>query len=91
MHTRKLILLGLLALLLVSATLIVSATYNLGPWTTNGGGGTSSGGAYLVSGVAGQAEVGPQLSGGDYVLNGGIGLGTRTLKINTVFLPLTKR
>jgi hypothetical protein len=89
MRTRKLILLGVLALLLVSATLIISATYNLGPWTTSGGGGTSSGGAYLVSGVAGQAEVGPQLGGGDYVLDGGIYQGS--LKVNTIFLPLTNR
>ena len=90
MRTRKLILFAMLALLLVSATLIVTATYDMGLWTTNGGGSTSSGGNYIVSGVSGQADVGPLLNGGNYQINGGIFQGTLQTN-NVIFLPLITR
>jgi hypothetical protein len=89
MRTRKLVLLAILALLLISATLIITATYGIGLWTTNGGGMTSSGGDYIVSGVSGQAEVGPQHNGGNYQLTGGIFHGA--LQAEMLFLPLITR
>jgi hypothetical protein len=45
--------------------------YDLSWNTQDGGGGTSSGGPYAITGVIGQPDAGPPLSGGNETLSGG--------------------
>ena len=63
---------GLLLLVAaVSVTAVLAAGgYELPWWTVDGGGGTSNGGAYTLTGTAGQPDAGA-MSGGTYTLSGG--------------------
>ena len=65
-----LLILCMLALALPSAALAQSGgPYDL-TWSNIGAGGSASGGAYMLSGTAGQPDAGA-LSGGSYTLTGG--------------------
>lgn len=60
-------------------------------WTVDNGGGTSQGGAYSLSGTAGQPDAG-SLSGGSYVLRGGFWSGAAVMpSVPTIYLPLIIR
>src|SRR2546423_10495314 len=63
----------LLALLVVGLAINAraAASYSIDWFTVDGGGGTSTGGSYSLSGTIGQPDAG-RLSGGSYVVNGGV-------------------
>ncbi len=70
---KTIIALTLLALFLVGGVALaqIGESYDLTWWTLDGGGDTVSGGAYSLTGSAGQPEPGPASSGGDYTLFSG--------------------
>ena len=49
----------------------LDTSYEVSGWAVDGGGGTSAGGAYALSGSAGQAEGNEVPSGGGYQVTGG--------------------
>ena len=60
-----------LALMIGCASAVAFAqNFAVNWWTIGGGGGTSSGGAYTVTGTAGQSDAG-RLTGGSFSLEGG--------------------
>ena len=71
MEKTKLILLGIMALLLVSAGFYLTSSYDINWWFIGGGGGTLSGGNYIMDGNPAQAEVVASARGGNYLLDGG--------------------
>ena len=87
-----------LVLTLLLLTALVSAAepeYALDWWTVDGGGGSSSssGGNYALSGTLGQADAGPEMSGGEFGLVGGFweGGGEVVVYDEVVYLPLVQR
>jgi hypothetical protein len=89
---RKLLLIILLAMLLLTAAGIATAHlagYNLPWWTADSGGGSSNGGNYQLSGTIGQPDAGV-LSGGNYRLDGGFWSGSLQSELR-LFLPLVKK
>ncbi len=72
MRKKLLVVLALLVLSVTIASAIVAApaALSISWWTVDAGGGTSTGGAFALSGTAGQADAG-LLSGGAYTLRGG--------------------
>jgi hypothetical protein len=48
-------------------------------WTIDGGGASSTGGAYIISGTAGQPDAGT-LSGGGFTLSGGFWAGIKSIR-----------
>ena len=93
--------LGLLGLALALAAALaqtgaaeapLDAGYDLSWWTVDGGGATSGGGAYTLSGAAGQPDAGI-LTGGGYTLTGGFwgGAGGTARVQYTIELPLVRR
>jgi hypothetical protein len=79
----------LLALLLIGGVLAGRAAgFDLGWWTVDAGGGTSSGGAFTLSGSAGQADAGT-LDGGTFHLDGGFQAAQPAAK--PTYLPLVQR
>lgn len=69
--------------------------YTLEWWTVNAGGGTSKGGAYALSGTAGQPDSGIAMVGGTYTLVGGFWNGAvqglSGYRPINVMLPILKR
>jgi hypothetical protein len=61
---------AILAGLILSVALSVSAQYSIDWYTIDGGGGTSSGGPYTLTGTIGQPDAGVH-TGGNYTLVGG--------------------
>lgn len=61
----------LLCCLVLVGDVLAGSGYDLSWWTVDGGGGSSSGGSYVLGGTAGQADVGPAMSGDGYQLVGG--------------------
>ena len=57
---------GLISLLLFSATLVHAHTYSIDWSTIDGGGGTSPGGVYSVSVTIGQPDAGGPMTNGQY-------------------------
>jgi hypothetical protein len=92
-NMRKTILVGLGLLMMISLTIVASASsggdYVLDWYTIDGGGGTSSGGDYSVSGTIGQPDAG-EMSGGDYTVSGGF-WGRFVPWLYELFLPLIMR
>jgi hypothetical protein len=91
---RKRLLIGLVALLLLSAAApaaLAAQGLHLDRWTVDGGGGNSqsSGGQYTLSGAAGQAEAGGPAEGGSYSLQSGFW--TDGEARYTVYLPTVVR
>ncbi len=69
----------------------VTATFDIPWWTVNGGGASgNAGGAYTLSGTAGQPDAGPRQSGGVYALTGGF-WHSRPATQRGVYLPLVVR
>jgi hypothetical protein len=64
----------LAALLLLVSVVLAQGGYDISWFTVDGGGGTSSGGAYTLSGTAGQPDAGV-LGGGTYTVTGGFWAG----------------
>lgn len=64
-----------------------SASYSIPWWTVDGGGGRSQGGAYTLSGTAGQPDA-VTSSGGAYTLRGGFWSGRFDY---STYLPLIRR
>lgn len=62
---------ALLTLGLVLCSLPGAAQQALTKYTVDNGGGRSSGGAYVLTGTAGQIDAVPMLVGGSYRLGGG--------------------
>jgi hypothetical protein len=92
---RRLVFTLALALALVvlgTAVALAGPGYDLSWWTVAGGGGGGSGGAYTLSGAAGQADAG-QMSGGSYQLSGGFWVGGVVAGPgpNKIYLPLVRR
>ena len=56
--------------LLATAALAITVTYNVPWYSVDGGGGTSLGGAYSLTGTIGQCDAGT-MNGGVYALYGG--------------------
>jgi hypothetical protein len=97
MSRNKAILLAacVLALAAMVATLAAADSLTNGfaiPWwTVDNGGGTSQGGAYSLSGTAGQPDA-ANLSGGSYTLRGGFWSGPDVVPgVPTIYLPLIIR
>lgn len=61
----------MLTAVLAFGTAAIGQNYRIDSFTVDGGGGTSTGGVYSVSGTLGQAESGPTLAGGNFILTGG--------------------
>ncbi len=91
-HLKTLLLVSCLLLLATSLVLAQSGGgYDLSWNTVDGGGGVSQGGAYAVSGTAGQIDAG-LMSGGPYVLGGGFwGGGELHERLQAVYVPLVVR
>ena len=88
MHSKVLVTIMVAALLLLAASALNPASYQIEWWTVDGGGGVSSGGSYSLSATIGQAEAG-FLSGGEFLLTGGFwGAALTSYKLN---LPLIVR
>jgi hypothetical protein len=60
-----------LALLAASAVLAAAGDFSIPFWSVDSGGGTSRGGEFVLNGSIGQPDAG-RMSGGDYVLQGGV-------------------
>jgi hypothetical protein len=92
-NMRKTILVGLGLLMMISLTILASASsggdYVLDWFTIDGGGGTGTGGDYAISGTIGQPDVG-SMSGGDYSLEGGFWERV-SLFFYALFLPIIMR
>jgi hypothetical protein len=83
---------ALTLLVLGAGVVLADSSYDLSWWTVAGGGGDGSGGAYTLSGAAGQADAG-QMSGGSYQLSGGFwvgGVAASPSRYHT-YLPLVRR
>ena len=96
---RRTIFLALLLLLLVVSLLRVQPGnwtaralngYDLSWWTVDGGGGAAEGGPYTLTGTAGQPDAGV-LSGGTYILGGGLWGGGALARGYDLFLPLIRK
>ncbi len=89
---RRLLLIALTALLLLSSMAIVTNGYELSWWTVDGGGSTfSTGGAYTLGGTLGQPDAG-LMTGGAYTLGGGFwGGGQLAAPSSEVYLPVIRR
>ena len=77
MKLKRMIIFLLVLILCLTAVATLLALPGLAPtslsipcWTVDGGGGTSKGGAFSLSGTAGQADAG-QMTGGSFTLSGG--------------------
>lgn len=72
MRKKLFIILALLVLSVTIASALVAApaALSISWWTVDAGGGTSTGGAFALSGTAGQSDAGT-MSGGAYTLGGG--------------------
>lgn len=89
---RKLFLISMVSLLLLSSFALAAAGYDLSWWTVDGGGGTSSGGSYSLSATTGQPDAGPVLTGGTYHLEGGFWGGALSgSRAQRIYLPLVIR
>jgi hypothetical protein len=77
-HQAVKVSLGLGTLFLLASVALAQGDYDLSWFTVDGGGGTSSGGAYTLSGTAGQSDAGG-LSGGSYTVEGGFWAGAAGL------------
>jgi hypothetical protein len=88
--TRVLCVLLLTLLLTIVLAAAAGLQLDLDRWTVDGGGGTSRGGSYVLSGTAGQAEAGSQLSGAPYALSGGF-WSAPSQQDTFVYLPLVLR
>jgi uncharacterized membrane protein len=84
--------LTLTILLLLVSVALASSDYDISWFTVNGGGGNSIGGAYTLSGTAGQSDAGA-LSGGTYAVTGGfwVGVAGPMPPTFTFYLPLILR
>ena len=103
LHLTRKILLGLLALLLISALAVApavshaapaqvanadSGSYDLSWWTVDGGGATfSTGGSYSLGGTIGQPDAGTS-GGGTYTLAGGFWPGAEGVVPITYYIYL---
>ena len=82
----------LLCCLVLASVALAQGGYDLSWWTVDGGGGSSSGGSYVLDGTAGQADVGPAMSGDGYQLAGGFWGGAPSgISIFEVYLPVIVR
>ena len=83
----------LLVLLVVGAALAEANTgFEVPWWTVDGGGGDSTGTGFSLSGTIGQPDASQQLSGGDYLLQGGfwVGAGGGGVQYD-IYLPVVLR
>jgi hypothetical protein len=89
---RKYLILILLLLLITTSTLALAQVDELGiPWFSIDSGASSiRGGDFLLKGVIGQPDAGV-LSGGDFALVGGFGIGVSSTGAKQVYLPLITR
>lgn len=94
-HIAQRAALVLLALLLAAGlTSAAAPNYALPRWTVDGGGGRLAGGDYVLTGTAGQPDVGALLQGGDYALSGGLwggGAPPAPPPDHLVYLPIVLR
>jgi len=92
MTTRRFVVVGLLAAVLLSgAALAVAASssgYTLDWFTVDGGGGHSLGGRYALDGSIGQPDAGT-LTGGGYTLRGGFWV--NGVAASFTYLPVVRR
>ena len=66
-------------------------SYEVSWWAVDGGGGNSAGGAYALSGSAGQAEGSEVPSGGGYQVTGGFWGDGPEADGHNIYLPLVLR
>jgi hypothetical protein len=69
-------------------------TYDISWWSIDGGAGTSVGNGFAVSGIIGQPDAGPAMTGGSYAVGGGYWNATLdpvTPDDEILFLPLLMR
>ena len=65
---------GFIVVLLLLAAVVVSAVdlgYEVKWWSINGGAQISSGDGFSLTGIAGQPEAGPGMTGDDFTVSGG--------------------
>ena len=98
MRTKWYLLAPLLLVLLSGAVALVWAqapqqSYSLSWWTVDGGGARSTAtNSYTLDGTAGQADAGPRLAGGNYLLNGGFWPGGAGLQVwHDIYLPIVMK
>ena len=88
---KRLLLLGLALVLLVTSALADAQVFSLSWWTVDGGGGTSTSASYSLSSSLGQPDAGV-LDGGGYILGGGFWPGrVRQSPGKDLYLPLVSR
>ena len=95
MKLKKIFLLAIVLGLLVitSAALAISNSYDHNWWTVDGGGGTSQGGSYVLNGTIGQPEGDHLMSTGSYNLLGGFWANQAGIILSerVTYLPLVIR
>ena len=74
-----------------SVALARSGAYVLSRWTVGGGVIRSVGGGYSLNGTLGQANVGSEMVGGNYVLSGGFWNAGSAGENHCVYLPMVLR
>lgn len=88
---KRLLVLALALVLLVTSALAEAQTFSLPWWTVDGGGGTSTSASYSLRGGIGQPDAGV-LTGGGYILGGGFWPGrVRQSPGKDIYLPLVSR
>ena len=88
---KRLLLLGLALVLLVTSALADAQVFSLPWWTVDGGGGTSNSASYSLSGSLGQPDAGV-LDGGCYILGGGFWPSkVKQSQGKDLYLPLVSR
>jgi hypothetical protein len=65
-----------------------SGAYALSRWTVGGSVIRGIGGSYSLNGILGQADMGPEMVGGNYVLSGGFWNAGSVEENHCVYLPI---